>query len=101
MPDADDISTLDYKSIQSIFVNGLIRLSSSVPLIFFFDDIQWADKVSLSLMRDIITSLKDYSRQNLFFLFTARSSLEGDAERFSEDMCSIGQLEHISLNLVM
>lgn len=98
MPDADDISTLDYKSIQSIFVNGLIRLSSGVPLIFFFDDIQWADKVSLSLMRDIITSLKDYSRQNLFFLFTARSSLEGDAERFSEDMCSIGQLEHTTVN---
>lgn len=98
MPDADDISTLDYKSIQSIFVNGLIRLSCCVPLVFFFDDIQWADKVSLSLMRDIITSLKDYSRQNLLFLFAARSGLEGDAERFAEDMCSIGQLEYIAVN---
>lgn len=98
MPDADDISTLDYKSIQRIFVNGLIRLSSQVPLIFFFDDIQWADKVSLSLMRDIITSLRDYSLQNLIFLFTARSSLEGEAERFTEDMCSIGQLKCITVN---
>ena len=90
MPDADDISTLDYKSIQSIFVNGLIRLSSGVPLIFFFDDIQWADKVMpVTHARHYHQSERLQPAESLFFFSLPAVSLEGDAERFSEDMCSI------------
>lgn len=93
----DDISTLDYKSIQSTFVHGLVRLSQRQPILLFFDDLQWADEVSLSLIRDLMTTMKGRERQTILFLFTVRSGSEGNARRFLEDMEAQRLLQSISL----
>lgn len=96
--DTDDISTSDYKSIQSILVNALVQFSVKQKIVFFIDDVQWADETSLSLIRDLITSAKSYDVQHMMFLMTSRSNSAGEAVHLFEDISVIHQLEVINLD---
>lgn len=95
--DADDISTYDYKSIQSLFINACIHFSRKKKLVFYFDDIQWADRVSLSLLRDFITSLSTYPSQHILFLFTVRDNCSHDARDFINILLSQNYLSELVL----
>lgn len=95
--DADDISTLDYKSIQSIFVNSLLRFSTKHRLLIFIDDVQWTDEISLSLIRDIITSACCLEGCRLFLLMTARNNPGTEPGRFFDNMYALNLLDIIPL----
>lgn len=95
--DADDISTYDYKSIQSIFINACIRFSMEKPLIFYFDDLQWADSITLSLLKDFITSLSAYHAQHVLFLFTLRDNCDTEIKSFINSLTSQNLLKNYAL----
>lgn len=96
--DEDDISTLDYKSIQSVFTNALLQFSHRCRVILYIDDLQWADETSLSLIRDLSTCLNSYKKQGLLLLMTCRSTPSGEAKRLLDNMFSLNGLEIITLN---
>lgn len=96
--DADDISTLDYKSIQSAFVNALLQFSYHQKLVIYIDDVQWADEISLSLIRDLITSTRSYDTRHILFLMTSRSHPDTTIRHLFDNMYALGQLEIISLS---
>lgn len=95
--DTDDISTYDYRSIQSIFINSCIHFSYSQPLLFFFDDIQWADSSTLSLLRNFITSLADYTDPQIAFVFACRNDCGPEVLDFTSSLTMQRQLNTISL----
>lgn len=96
--DTDEISTPDYKSIQSIFVNALVPFSLKHKIVFFIDDVQWADETSLSLIRDIITSTHSYGAKHILFLMTSRLNCTGEVRSLFEDMSALHLLEILTLN---
>ena len=96
--DTDDISTYDYRSIQSIFINSCIHFSFSQPVIFYFDDLQWADSAALSLLRNFITSLSDYENPQITFLFTCRNDCSPEVQSFINGLVSQQKLTKISLH---
>lgn len=95
--DIDDISTMDYKSIQSIFVNSLLRFSEKHRLLLFIDDIQWTDEISLSLIRDIVTTACCLKECRLLLLMTARNNPGTEPGRLFTNMFSLNLLDIISL----
>lgn len=97
LPDSDDLTSLDYKSVQSVFVHSLIHFSKSYPMILYFDDIQWADELTLSLIRDLCTSLYSCSSQKILLLFTMRNNVNSSCNALIEDFDCFKQLTTLNL----
>ena len=95
--DMDDISTMDYKSIQSIFVNSLLHFSAKHCLLLFADDIQWMDETSLSLIRDLITSACGVKESRLLLLMTARNNPGSEPEQLFHHIYALNRLDILSL----
>lgn len=95
--DVDDISTMDYKSIQSIFVNSLLLFSTKHHLLLFTDDIQWMDEISLSLIRDLITSACGFKESRLLLLMTARNNPGAEPEQLFNHLYALNRLDILSL----
>lgn len=96
-PESDDFSSLDYKSIQSVFIHSLIQFSKSYPIVLYFDDIQWADEVTVSLIRDLCTSLCTYSYSKILLLFTMRTNVASASKTLADDLSYLDQLTTLNL----
>lgn len=98
-PDSDSTESVssDYQQIQSVFISGCIRLSRTMPLVFCFDDLQWADGATLSLLQDFITSLSAFQTPRILFLFASRNSFGGEVQSFIQRLQSQNRLNLLSL----
>lgn len=75
----DEIASMKFENIEKKIAAILIRIAKTNKLILTFDDIQWADEATISLIRTVITEDKN---KNILFIFTYRE--EAAAESFVE-----------------
>ena len=92
--DQDEITTEHYDSNQRAITYALIRLSKQKRLIFYFDDLQWADAMTISLLRDVLTSAQN---DRILFLLSCRDERHQYVSSFLEDMRSAGFISEIKL----
>lgn len=92
--DLDEISPFRDSSAETVVTSALIMLSKQKRMVLYFDDLQWADEVSVSLIRNIITI--DQNR-NITFILACREELSGYCERLIEDAALSGLLRKIGL----
>lgn len=81
--DQDEITTVSYDDSQRSITHALLQLAEKRKLIFCFDDLQWADPTSISLIRDILTTGQN---RHILFLFGCRDEHSGYVDSFLEDM---------------
>lgn len=70
---------LKYQAIESAAIDIINRICSKKRIILFFDDIQWIDQMSLSLIKNIILNLKN---NRLIIMFTCRSGYDKKIDDF-------------------
>lgn len=92
--DFDSLICPKYETVEKSIVNLLLTISKKKKLIIFFDDIQWADEVSISLIRNILTTDKNKS---IFFIFTCRLEKNKYIETFIFDMNKNGFLYKVMI----
>ena len=92
--DQDDITTESGSSNLRAITYALMRLSHAQRMIFYFDDLQWADSVSISLIRDILTSDKNHC---ILFLFGVRDERHQYVGSFLEEMKAARFLSELQL----
>lgn len=81
--DQDEIATANSDTSYRAITYALLRLARRERIILYFDDLQWADSVTISLMRDILTSDKNRS---ILFLFGCRDERHQYVGAFLEEM---------------
>ena len=74
---------LKYQAIESAAIDIINRICKKKRMIIFFDDIQWVDQMSLSLIKNIILNLKN---NRLIVMFTCRSDYEKKIDDFTTFM---------------
>jgi pentatricopeptide repeat protein len=74
----------------------ILRAASRKRLVIFFDDVQWADEATLSLIQRVMTS--DRCRTVCFILtYKGEAAGRAAAEQFAESMKRAGLLKYITL----
>lgn len=81
--DQDEIATENSLSNQRAIAYALMRLARRRRMILYFDDLQWADSMTVALIRDILTSDKNHS---ILFLFACRDEHHQYVGSFLEEM---------------
>ncbi|SKC84834.1 AAA family ATPase [Maledivibacter halophilus] len=79
----EKMDLLKYEIIEEFIVDTLIKISKSKKIILVFDDLQWADNISLILLKNIILKNRN---QNIILMATCRESYEENIENFLTDM---------------
>ena len=92
--DQDEIATVRYNNSERLIAQILIRLARRQKLVFFFDDLQWADNITISLIQDIMTSEQN---QNILFLLTCKGDKRPFVDRFLESMALSRLLKKVNL----
>ena len=92
--DEDDITTVNYDNSQRAMTHSLLRLARKQKFIIYFDDLQWADISSVSLIRDILTTGKN---SGILFLLTCQDEHHAYIDSFLKDMCFSRFLREIRL----
>ena len=92
--DQDEIATVRYNNSERLIAQILIQLARKQKLIFFFDDLQWADNITISLIQDIMTSEQN---QNILFLLTCKGEKRPFVDRFLESMALSRLLKKVNL----
>ncbi len=92
--DLDEIATVRYHNSERVIAQILIQLAQKQKLVFFFDDLQWADNLTISLMQDIMTSEQN---RNILFLLTCKVDKRPFVERFLENMTVSQLLKKVNL----
>lgn len=90
----DEIATLRYNNSERVIAHLLAQLAQKQKLVFFFDDLQWADNITVSLIQNILTSEQN---RNILFLFTCKSDKRPQIDRFLEDMALPRLLKKLTL----
>ncbi len=79
--DGDGDSNNDYKTVQGkdalyrfqfVFSNFVRAVSAVVPLVLFFDDLQWSDSASLRLLQVVLESKSNHQKSSLLVICAFR-----------------------------
>lgn len=81
--DQDEIATENSLSNQRALAYALLRLARRRRMLLYFDDLQWADSVTIALIRDLLTTDKNRS---ILFLFACRDEHHQYVGSFLEEM---------------
>ena len=92
--DLDAISTVKYTNAEKLIASALEQLAQAHRLILYFDDVQWADETSVSLLRSLMTAGRG---RNIQFVFTCREEQRDYTEALFADAAMAGRLERLSL----
>ncbi len=90
----EELSLINYHSAEKAIVELIRLVGSRQKLIFNFDDIQWADELSLSIIRTILTT---DCNKTVLFIFTSRLNCKRTNESFVLDMTSYELMENVYL----
>ncbi|PAB59317.1 AAA family ATPase [Anaeromicrobium sediminis] len=88
----ENVDILKYQVAEEIIINILKTISRNKKIVLFFDDIQWIDKSSLSLIKNIMQKNSD-----IFFVFTYRSYNKQELELFLSKMIKNNILDEIPI----
>ena len=81
--DQDDIATERCDSNLRAITFSLIQNAQKQKILLCFDDLQWADPMTVSLLRNLLTSDKNHQ---IMLLLTCRDEKQPYIESFLEDM---------------
>jgi len=93
--DTDEIATIRYNNSERTIGQMLIRLAQQRKMVLLFDDLQWADNITIALIQDILTSDQN---KNILFLFSCRMEKHPRIDTFLEDMSVSGLLKKLTLS---
>lgn len=92
----DDVGVVNYQNLEQSIAEMLVQMGAKRKMILFFDDVQWADESSLSLIRHIMTL--GANTTVLFVMTFKEEAVSGDyTERFLENMKLTGLLDSLPL----
>lgn len=81
--DQDDIATERYDSSLRAIIHRLIQNAQQQKMLLCFDDLQWADPMTVSLLRNLLTSEKN---NQIMMILACRDEKQPYIESFLEDM---------------
>lgn len=90
----ENIDTLKYEMIGDVLTDILKKINEKKKVMFIFDDIQWMDSMSLSLLSSV--TLHQYKNNNIF-IATCRNEYDSNIDKFITTMNSYNKLETINL----
>lgn len=91
--DQDEIAASQHHQEQSV-AHAMIKLTQKQRVVLFFDDLQYADQVTIALIRYVLTLDQNRSIQ---FLFTCKDDRGQSVESLLEDMSVAGLLKKVTL----
>ncbi|OAA92184.1 AAA family ATPase [Clostridium ljungdahlii] len=71
--------TIKYQAIESAAIDIIKRMCNKKRMILFFDDVQWMDQVSLSLVKNIMLNLQN---RKFMIIFTCRNGYDKRINNF-------------------
>lgn len=90
----ENIDTLKYEVVGDALVELLKKVTEKKKVIFVFEDIQWMDDMSLSLLSSII--LHQY-RNNIIFIATCRNEYDENVDRFMTTMKNYNKISTLNV----
>lgn len=90
----DEIAATRCQNPERAIAHGLLQLAQAQRMILFFDDLQWADALSATLMRDILTS---GNNRNILLLATCKIERHQHIDSLIEDMLLSRLMEALEL----
>lgn len=91
----ENIDTLKYEVVGDALVELLKKVTEKKKVIFVFEDIQWMDAMSLSLLSSII--FHQY-RSNIIFIATCRNEYDENVDGFMTSMNNYNKVITLNLN---
>ncbi|RKD32934.1 AAA family ATPase [Thermohalobacter berrensis] len=88
------IDTLKFGVIEETIINILKKVSTKKKILFIIEDLQWIDKMSLSLLTSILLHIKN---NNVMFIGTLRNGYEKEIDKFLALMGKYNIIEKIYL----
>ena len=90
----ENIDFLKYQVAEKAIIEIFWRISEKYKLILVFEDLQWIDDLSLSLLKNIIMENKN---KNIMVVATCRNDFDNKINQFISDLSSIELLNRIEL----
>ncbi len=90
----EQIDILKYQVAEKAIIDIFKHVAEKNKILLVFEDLQWADTMSFSLMSEIIM---DNKNQSLSFITSARTGHGGKIERFLVDPKVYGLIQSIEL----
>ncbi|QEK13055.1 AAA family ATPase [Crassaminicella thermophila] len=91
----EKVDSLQHQVIEEAMITVLKKVSQKRKILLVFEDIQWIDDMSLSLLNSILLHQEnDY----IFFIGTCRNAYEGKLNKFITAAIQYNRLEKIILN---
>ncbi|PRR76875.1 Tetratricopeptide repeat protein [Clostridium liquoris] len=90
----ENIDTLKYEMIGDVLTDILKKINEKKKVIFIFDDIQWMDSMSLSLLSSVMLH---QNKNNNIFIATCRNEYDSNIDKFMTTMNSYNKV--ITVNL--
>ncbi|MBE6081195.1 MAG: tetratricopeptide repeat protein [Tissierellaceae bacterium] len=90
----ESIGNVKYEIISDILIYILKRIIEKKKVVFIFEDIQWMDNESLSLLTSVILHQQ---KNDVIFIVTCRNEYDSDVDKFVTIMDSYNKL--ITINL--
>ncbi|WP_027626832.1 AAA family ATPase [Clostridium lundense] len=89
----ENIDALKYEMIGDVLADILKKITEKKKVIFIFDDIQWMDSMSLSLLSSVML----HQHNNIIFIATCRNEYDKNVDKFITTMNSYNKI--ITVNL--
>ncbi|MBU5485436.1 AAA family ATPase [Clostridium sp. MSJ-11] len=90
----ENIETLKYEMIADIISDILKKITEKKKVIFIFEDIQWMDSMSLSLLSSVMLH---QHKNNTIFIATCRNEYDSNVDKFITTMNSYNKILAIDL----
>ncbi len=90
----EKIDALKYQVIENSILKVLKSISKNKKILFVFEDMQWVDSMSLSLLSNIL--LHDQNK-NIFFIGTMRNSYDEDIDKFLINMFKYNLIQKVEV----
>lgn len=89
----ENIDALKYEMIGDVLADILKKITEKKKVIFVFEDIQWMDSMSLSLLSSVML----HQHNNIIFIATCRNEYDKNIDKFITTMNSYNKI--ITVNL--
>ncbi|WZL73823.1 AAA family ATPase [Clostridiaceae bacterium 35-E11] len=90
----ENVATFKYQVAENAIVNILLKVAEEKKIILFFEDLQWIDQLSLSLLQTILLENRNTS---LMMIATCRSSHQRKIDQFFGQISRYDLMKKIEL----
>ena len=90
----ENIDSFKYDILEDILLDILKKICVNKKVVFIFEDIQWMDNMSLSLLSSLILHEE---KNNVMFLATYRNEHNGDVEKVLATLGKYNKLKQVNL----